>query len=67
MNKQYEWVIYWLYYLLQELLDIAKCYCIIWYYKVADGPVWFGSTLLEYAILSEHLVYKILGHLPYSL
>ena len=30
-----------------------------------QGAVWSGSTLFAYAILSEALVYKILGHLPY--
>ena len=29
--------------------------------------VWSESALFAYAILSETLVYKILGHLPYSL
>ena len=33
--------------------------------KSASGAVWSGSTLFAYAILSENLVFKILGHLPY--
>ena len=32
-----------------------------------SGAVWSGSTLVAYAILSENLVYQILGHLPYCL
>ena len=28
------------------------------------GAVWSGSTLFAYAILSETLVFQILGHLP---
>ena len=31
-----------------------------------SGAVWSGSTLFAYAILSELLVYKTLGHLQYS-
>ena len=31
-----------------------------------SGAVWSGPTLFEYAILSDTLVYKILGHLPYT-
>ena len=29
----------------------------------SSGEVWFGSTLFAYAILSDNLVYEILGHL----
>ena len=29
-----------------------------------SGAVWSGSALFAYAILSETLVYEILGHLP---
>ena len=29
------------------------------------GAVWSASALFVYAILSDPLVYKILGHLPY--
>ena len=32
-----------------------------------SGAVWSGLLLFAYVILSETLVYKILGHLPYSL
>ena len=32
-----------------------------------EGAVWSGSALFAYAILSYTLVYKILGHLPYTL
>ena len=32
-----------------------------------SGAVWSGSALFAYAILSDSLVYKILGYLPYSL
>ena len=31
-----------------------------------SGAVWSGSALFAYAISSETLVYKILGHLPYD-
>ena len=31
-----------------------------------SGAVWSGSALFAYAILSETLVYEILGHLPYN-
>ena len=31
-----------------------------------SGAVWSGSALFAYAILSETLVYKTLGHLLYS-
>ena len=31
------------------------------------APVWSGPALFAYAILSETLVYKILGHLTYPL
>ena len=34
--------------------------------QTAPGEVWPGSTLFAYAILSETLVGKILGHLPYT-
>ena len=30
------------------------------------GADWSGSALFAYTILSTTLVYKILGHLPYS-
>ena len=30
-----------------------------------SGAVWSGSALFAYSILSDTLVYKILGHLPY--
>ena len=30
-----------------------------------SGAVWSGSALFAYAIMSETLVYEILGHLPY--
>ena len=30
-----------------------------------SGAVWSGSTLFAYEILSDTLVYAILGHLPY--
>ena len=30
-----------------------------------SGAVWSGSALFAHDILSETLVYKILGHLPY--
>ena len=29
-----------------------------------SGAVWSGSALFAYAILSDTLVYRILGHLP---
>ena len=29
------------------------------------GAVWSGSTLFAYSILSDHLVFEILGHLLY--
>ena len=29
-----------------------------------SGVVWSGSTLFAYAILTDHLVFEILGHLP---
>ena len=29
-----------------------------------SGAVWSGSTMFAYAILSELLVYEILGHYP---
>ena len=32
---------------------------------VPSGAVWSGSALFAYAILSDILVYKILGYLPY--
>ena len=32
-----------------------------------EGAVWSGSTLFAYDILSDLLVYKILGHLPFFL
>ena len=32
-----------------------------------SGAVWSGSTLIAYAILSETLVYGILGHIPYHI
>ena len=32
-----------------------------------EGAVRSGSTLFAYAILSEILVYEVLGHSPYSL
>ena len=32
-----------------------------------SGAVWSGSALFAYAILSAILVYRILGHLPYSM
>ena len=32
-----------------------------------SGAVWSGSALFAYAILSETLVYKSLGHLPYTI
>ena len=32
-----------------------------------EGVVWSGSALFAYAILSDTLVYKILGHLSYYL
>ena len=32
-----------------------------------SGAVWSGSALFAYAILSDTLVFKILGHLPYML
>ena len=32
-----------------------------------SGWVWSGSALFAYAILSETLVYKIWGHLPYGM
>ena len=32
-----------------------------------DWSDWSGSTLFAYAVLSESLVYEILGNLPYSL
>ena len=28
------------------------------------GAVWYGSALFAYVILSETLVFKVLGHLP---
>ena len=31
----------------------------------ASGAIWSGSALFAYHILSETLVYRILGHLPY--
>ena len=31
-----------------------------------EGAVWSGSALFAYAILLATLVYKILGHLPYT-
>ena len=31
-----------------------------------SGAVWSGSALFAYAILSDTLVYKILGHLRYA-
>ena len=30
-----------------------------------SGAVWSGSALFAYGILSETLVFRILGHLPY--
>ena len=30
-----------------------------------SGAVWSGSTLFAYVILSDALVFKFLGHLPY--
>ena len=30
-----------------------------------SGGVWSGFALFAYAILSDTLVYEILGHLPY--
>ena len=30
-----------------------------------SGTVWSGPALFAYIILSETLLYKILGHLPY--
>ena len=30
-----------------------------------EGAVWSGSALFAYIILSETLVFEILGHLPY--
>ena len=33
--------------------------------QTALGAVWSGSTLFAYAILSDSLVYEILGYLPY--
>ena len=30
-----------------------------------SGAVWSGSALFAYSILSDCLVYQILGHLPY--
>ena len=30
-----------------------------------SGAVWSGSALFAYGILSETLVFQILGHLPY--
>ena len=32
-----------------------------------EGAVWSGSTLFAYAILSDTLVYEILGHLQYCI
>ena len=32
-----------------------------------SGAVWSGSALFAYVILSETLVFEILGHLPYIL
>ena len=32
-----------------------------------SGAVWAGSTLFVYVILSDALVFKFLGHLPYFL
>ena len=32
---------------------------------VHSGAVWSESALFEYVILSDTLVYEILGHLPY--
>ena len=31
-----------------------------------SGAVWSGSALFAYSILSEKLVFEILGHLPYQ-
>ena len=33
--------------------------------SATSGAVWSGPTLFAYAILSETLVYEILGHLPW--
>ena len=30
-----------------------------------EGAVWSGSARFAYAILSDYLVFEILGHLPY--
>ena len=32
-----------------------------------SGAVWSGSALFAYAILSDTLVYKSLGYLPYAI
>ena len=32
-----------------------------------EGAVWSGSALFAYVILSDSLVFEILGHLPYSI
>ena len=33
---------------------------------VPSGAVWSGSALFAYIILSDTLVFKFLGHVPYT-
>ena len=39
--------------------------CFLCFLKYLSGAVWSGSALYAYAILSDTLVYEILGHLLY--